>query len=87
MAAHKRNTAPMLARPRCGARTRSGLSCRSPAVRAGKGAACWRGQGFGRARGNKNALKHGAYTREALERRAQMRALVREVREVLEEYR
>jgi hypothetical protein len=31
---YKRNTAPMLASPRCGARTRSGAPCRSPAVKA-----------------------------------------------------
>ena len=29
---HRRNTDPMLASPRCGARTRSGRSCRSPVV-------------------------------------------------------
>ena len=33
----------------------------------------------------KNALKHGAYTREALARRAQMRGLVREARKLLKE--
>jgi hypothetical protein len=31
-ATHRRNTAPMLSSPRCGARTRSGAPCRSPAV-------------------------------------------------------
>ena len=44
-------------------------------------------KGSGAPQGNKNALKHGAYTREALERRAQMRALVREARKVLKELR
>ena len=42
-------------------------------------------KGSGAPLGNQNALKHGAYTREALERRAQMRALVREARKVLKE--
>ena len=37
---HKRNTAPMLASPRCGARTRSAMPCGSPAVAGKKGAAC-----------------------------------------------
>ena len=37
-------------------------------------------KGSGPPRGNKNALKRGAYTREALERQAQMRGLVREAR-------
>ncbi|MFZ1148666.1 MAG: HGGxSTG domain-containing protein [Xanthobacteraceae bacterium] len=30
---HRRNTGPMLSSPRCGAMTRSGRPCRSPAVR------------------------------------------------------
>jgi len=69
---------------RCGARTRSGLPCRSPAV-AGKKRCRMHGgaQGSGAPHGNKNALKHGAFTREALERRGQMRALLREARELL----
>src|SRR6516164_2281463 len=33
---HRRNTGPMLASPRCGARTRSGEPCRAPAVRGKK---------------------------------------------------
>jgi hypothetical protein len=32
MAIHRRNTGPMLASPRCGAKTRSGQPCMSPAV-------------------------------------------------------
>ena len=40
-------------------------------------------KGSGAPQSNKNALKHGAYTREALERRAQMRVLVREARQLL----
>jgi uncharacterized protein YjcR len=43
-------------------------------------------KGSGAPLGNKNALKHGAYTRDALERRAQIRALVREARELLKEH-
>ena len=83
---HERNIFPMLRSPRCGARTRSGLPCRSPAV-AGKSRCRMHGgaKGSGAPPGNKNALKHGAYTREALERRAQMRALLREARGLLKE--
>jgi uncharacterized protein YjcR len=40
-------------------------------------------KGSGAPRGNKNALKHGAYTREALERRADTRNLIREARKLL----
>jgi glucans biosynthesis protein len=34
--------------------------------------------GSGAPRGNKNALKHGRYTREAIEERRQLRALLRQ---------
>jgi uncharacterized protein YjcR len=85
---YPRNTAPMLASRRCGARTRSGAPCQSPAV-AGKKRCRMHGgaKGSGAPRGNTNALKHGAYTRNALERRAQMRALLREARKLLRELR
>ena len=42
-------------------------------------------KGSGAPRGNTNALKHGAYTRESLERRSQMRTLLREARKFLKE--
>jgi hypothetical protein len=42
-------------------------------------------KGSGAPRGNKNAFKHGAYTRDALERRGQMRGLIREARKLLKE--
>jgi uncharacterized protein YjcR len=84
MSGHERNIAPMLASPRCGARTRSGAPCRSPAV-AGKKRCRMHGgaKGSGAPRGNTNALTHGAYARGALERRAQMRSLLREARNLL----
>ena len=44
-------------------------------------------KGSGAPVGNANALKHGAYTRDALERRALMRAHIREARELLKEHR
>jgi glucans biosynthesis protein len=83
---HRRNTAPMLASPRCGARTRQHAPCRSPAV-AGKKRCRMHGgaNGSGAPRANTNALKHGAYTKAALERRAQMRDLIREARKFLQD--
>lgn len=83
---HRRNTAPMLASPRCGARTRSGAPCRSPAV-AGKKRCRMHGgaNGSGAPRGNTNALKHGVYTKQAFQRRAEMRDLIREARKLLKE--
>ena len=44
-------------------------------------------KGSGAPHGNKNALKHGAYTTEALNRRAQMRSLLREARQLLRDLR
>ena len=40
-------------------------------------------EGSGAPKGNRNALKHGIYTREALARRAQLRALIEEARKLL----
>jgi glucans biosynthesis protein len=39
--------------------------------------------GSGAPRGNRNALKHGRYTREAIVERAHIRELVREARKLL----
>ena len=36
--------------------------------------------GSGAPRGNKNALKHGLYTRDSIEERRQLRALTRQSR-------
>jgi glucans biosynthesis protein len=41
--------------------------------------------GSGAPRGNKNALKHDAYTYKELERRAQMRGLLGQARKLLRE--
>jgi uncharacterized protein YjcR len=40
-------------------------------------------QGSGAPRGNKNAVKSGLYTREALARRQQLRELMRQSRKLL----
>lgn len=42
------------------------------------------GKGSGAPKGNRNALKHGLYTGAALERDRRARALLRQIREVLE---
>ena len=84
-AGYRLNTAPMLASCRCGAKTRSGRRCRSPAVRR-KAALphAWRCR---RARAlrlaTKNALKHGRYTSEAFEERQRLRNLLREARALI----
>ncbi len=76
----------MLASPRCGAKTRSDKPCRSPAV-AGKKRCRMHGgaPGSGAPKGNHNALKHGMFTRDAIESRHQLRRLMRDAKRLLEE--
>ncbi len=42
-------------------------------------------KGSGAPRGNQNALKHGLYTREAIEERRALRQLIRDSKRLLEE--
>lgn len=86
MSDHIRNTGPMLASPRCGAKTRSGSACRSPAVHGRKRCRMHGGApGSGAPRANQNACKHGLFTREAIEERKRIRALLGEARRLLGE--
>ena len=86
MSNHIRNIRPMLASPRCGARTRRDGACRSPAVRGKKRCRMHGGaQGSGAPRANQNAHKHGLFTREAIEERRRIEALIGEVQELLKE--
>jgi len=83
---HPRNTGPMLSSPRCGAKTRSGKPCMSPAVHGKKRCRMHGGApGSGAPSGNKNALKHGLYTREAIEERRQLRTLMRQSRLLIQD--
>ncbi len=75
---HQRNTAPMRYSPRCGAKTRSGKPCQSPAVSGRRHCRMHGGaDGSGAPKGNKNALKTGLYTREAITERKALRKLIR----------
>jgi hypothetical protein len=88
MSDHVRTTGPMLASPRCGAKTRSGGSCHSPAVHGKKRCRMHGGaQGSGAPRANRNARKHGLFTRDAIAERRQIRALLGEARKLLGEMR
>jgi hypothetical protein len=86
MSDHIRNTGPMLASPRCGAKTRSGGACRSPAV-SGKRRCRMHGDapGSGAPKANRNARKHGRFTRDAIAERRQIQALLGDARRLLEE--
>jgi len=72
--------------PRCGARTRSGSPCRSPAMRNGR-CRMHGGASPGAPRGAGNEMwRHGLRSTEAIERRrrkaAEMRALRQAIREL-----
>jgi hypothetical protein len=86
MSNHARYTAPMLASPRCGAKTRASGACRSPTVR-GKTRCRMHGgaPGSGAPKANRNARKHGLFTGDAIAERRQIRALLGEARKLLEE--
>jgi uncharacterized protein YjcR len=69
---------------RCHAKSkRSALACQSPAVR-GYRVCRMHGAGGGAPLGNKNALKHGLYSAEAIEMRRAVRELNRQGRKLAE---
>jgi hypothetical protein len=61
----------MQASPRCGAKTRKGSPCQSPAMPNGR-CRMHGGPSPGAPKGNKNALKHGWYSAEAVALRRQL---------------
>ena len=73
---------PMHQSPRCGARTRKGPPCRSPAMPNGR-CRLHGGKSTGAPKGNRNAWKHGHYSAEAVEERRQARKLLREAKALL----
>jgi glucans biosynthesis protein len=83
---HRRHTTPMLNAPRCGAKTRSGTACLAPAAH-GKARCRMHGgtKGSGAPRGNRNALKDGLYTHDAMRDRRALHELVRRSRELIDE--
>ncbi|MGX9424041.1 MULTISPECIES: HGGxSTG domain-containing protein [Bradyrhizobium] len=85
MSDHIRNTGPMLASPRCGAKTRTSSACRSPAVHGKKRCRMHGGaQGSGAPTANQNARKHGLFTRDAIAERRRISALLGEARKLLQ---
>ncbi len=86
MSDHARNTGPMRASPRCGAKIRSGGLCRSPAVRGKKHCRMHGGApGSGAPRANQNARKHGLFTGDdAIVERKRIQALLSEARKFLQ---
>jgi uncharacterized protein YjcR len=86
MNGHLRNARPMLASPRCGARTRASGACRSPAVHGRKRCRMHGGAaGSGAPKANQNARKHGLFSGDAIAERREIQALLGEARKMLEE--
>jgi uncharacterized protein YjcR len=75
---------PMHQSLRCGARTRRGSPCQSPATANGR-CRMHGGPSTGAPKGNRNALKHGRYTAKAIEDRREIAALLRAMRELAKE--
>jgi hypothetical protein len=88
MSDHVGNTGPMLASPRCGAKTRSGGACRSPSVHGRKRCRMHGGaQGSGAPKANWNARKHGLFTKDAIAERKRIQALLGDARKLVREIR
>ena len=74
---------PMHLSPQCGARTRRGSQCRSPAMPNGR-CRLHGGKSPGAPKGNTNAFKHGRYSVEAIAARREIAALLRAMRTLVE---
>jgi len=69
-------------------KTRSGKRCQSPAVNGKRRCRMHGGaEGSGAPKGNQNALKHGQYTKRAIEERRELRRFIREADKFLEEFK
>ena len=69
-----------LSSPRCGAKTKQGTPCKAPATKCSGYKRCRKhggAKGSGAPKGNKNALKHGQYSREMIERRREWQKMAR----------
>jgi hypothetical protein len=85
MSDHARHTGPMLASPRCRAKTRVGETCHAPAVRGKRRCRMHGGAAeSGAPRGNRNARKHGLFTGDAIAERKQIQVLLADARKLLQ---
>jgi uncharacterized protein YjcR len=83
----ERKSGPMLSSLRCGAKNRNGKPCRAPAVKGKKRCRMHGGaEGSGAPKGNKNALKHGRYTKAAIKGRRELKKLMREATKFLRNF-
>jgi len=68
---------------KCFARTRRGTLCQTPRITGKKRCRMHGGTSDGAPKGNKNAFKHGRYSREVIERRKNATKLKREFLELM----
>jgi hypothetical protein len=74
---------PMHLSPRCGARTRKGSQCKSPAMPNGR-CRMHGGKSPGAPKGNRNAWKHGHYSAESIALRRLIRQLLSDAADLVE---
>jgi hypothetical protein len=73
--------------PRCGAKTRKQTPCLSPAVQGKKRCRMHGGaSGSGAPTGNRNALKNGHTTRKAKAERREIKVLIKQCREFMDDF-
>ena len=82
--AEKPSIYAMHAAPRCGAKTRRGTPCQSPAMANGR-CRMHGGKLPGAPRGNRYAWKHGYYSAAEKRKRKEVHALIREMRSLMGE--
>ena len=70
---------PFMSSVRCGAKTRHGTACQSPAIRDRKRCRMHGGKNNGAPIGNSNALKHGVTTNEAKQLRKDVKKLLKNI--------
>ncbi|MDQ2944379.1 MAG: hypothetical protein M3Y27_00265 [Acidobacteriota bacterium] len=76
----RNNPIQLFSAPRCGAKTRRGTPCRSPAVRGKRRCRMHGGNSPGAPMGNRNAVKHGRYTLAGRAQHLRARQNVQELR-------
>lgn len=69
----------------CGAKTRSGKPCPTPPVKNRTRCRMHGGTNNGAPKGNKNAFKHGYYSKASIDQRSETHKLIREYRKLCRE--
>lgn len=70
---------------RCGAKTRNGTLCKSPAIRYKSRCRMHGGKGSGAPKGNQNALRHGFTTKQSKLERALIKESIKKINRLIRE--